>query len=65
MRCGNTAIEIVDLYGIGQNTCATDDQNEAWNKRYRTGYIPPGTTSTNPSVGIKCNCDNTMNFLNC
>ena len=55
MRCGNTAIEIVDVKAIGKYTCVTDKIDDNWNLRYRTGYN-----------GInKCNCDNTKICMNC
>ena len=32
MRCGNTALEIVDLYGRENNTC-TREMRKGWNAR--------------------------------
>ena len=50
MRCGNTAIEIVDLHGIGSYTCGNKTKlniKSGWN-------------------GTKlCKCDNTKQSMNC
>jgi len=39
MRCGNTAIEIIDLAGVGAYPCADVSPDSApYKKRYRTGW---------------------------
>jgi hypothetical protein len=55
MRCGNTAIEIVDVKAIGKYTCVIENIDDNWNLRYRSGYN-----------GVnKCNCDNKKICMNC
>ena len=50
MRCGNTAIEIVDLHGVGSYTCGNKNKFNI-----RTGW--DGKT--------KCKCDNYKMSMNC
>lgn len=55
MRCGNTAIEIVDVRGVGKFPCSIQTIDDSWKKRYKTGY----------NARNDCVCDNTIACFNC
>jgi hypothetical protein len=55
MRCGNTAIEIVDLKGVGKYPCSSEKLDSDWNSRYKGGY----------NASTDCKCDNTKSCMSC
>jgi len=57
MRCGNTAIEIVDLNpkAVGKYPCSSEILDKDWNSRYKGGY----------NASNDCKCDNTKICMSC